>query len=167
MDAVHLHLLLSHVPVLGSLFAVLLLGYALLRKNEETKYLSLIILIFSALVTIPVYLTGEPAEEVAEKLVGVSHAVIEEHESGAKISMILMMITGAVSLLGFLFMRRAMNVARWAVLLAFVLSVVTAGSMVRTGNLGGQIRHTEIGSGGANVPSAETPKRETEKDDDR
>ena len=166
MDPVHIHLLLSHVPVLGSIFATLLLAYAMLRKSDEQKQLALIILIFAALVTVPVYLTGEPTEEVVEKLAGVTHAAIEQHEDAAKISMILMMITGAISLLAVFFQRRAGNVARWVVWLSLVFALVTAGSMIRTGNLGGQIRHTEIGVGSPDVPKAEKPKTERKENDD-
>ena len=172
MDAVHIHLLLNHVPVLATIFAVPLFAYALLRKSDELKRMSLLILVFSALVAIPVYLTGEPAEETVEKLAGVSEAMIEQHEDSAKLSMILLMITGGLSLVGlFLMWSKRAFVAGWFVLLSLVLSALTAVMMARTANLGGQIRHSEIRSGSASPqpeqgPNAGDAKKQKTDDDD-
>ena len=164
MDPVHIHLLLNHIPVIGTLFAVPLFAYALLRKSDELKQLSLIVLIIAAVVTIPVYLTGEPAEEVVEGLAGVSEAVIEQHEDAAKLSMVFMMITGGLSLLGFILIRsRKAFAAGWLVLLSLLFSIATAGLMARTANLGGQIRHSEIRAGDAGLQHAESPAAHQEK----
>ena len=169
MDPVHIHLLLSHVPVLGTLFAVPVLAYGLIRKSDEMKRLGFIILVFAALVTIPVYLTGEPTEHVAEKLTGVSEAIIDPHEDSAKTTMIFMMITGAISLIAFFFTKSTQSLTRWLFLLTLLLSIVTAGLMVRTANLGGQIRHTEIGADGGTPQTdgskTEKPKKEKDGDD--
>lgn len=166
MDAVHIHLLLNHIPVLGSIFGVPLLGYALLRKSDELKQLALAILVFTALVAIPVYLTGEPAEDAVENLAGVSEAIIEQHEDGAKVSLILSIITGALSLAGIVLMKIKKETAGWFVLLPLIFSFATAVSMARTANLGGQIRHTEIRSAGTNATQGEKPSAKQEKDDD-
>ena len=167
MDAVHIHLLLNHIPVIGTIFAVPLFAYALLRKSDELKRLALIILVFAAIVAIPVYLTGEPAEEAVEKLAGVSHTIIEEHEDAAKISMIFLMMTGALSLVGLFLMRtKKAFAAGWFVLISLLFSVITAGLMARTANLGGQIRHSEIRAGNADAQQTENPPAEKSKKDD-
>jgi len=41
MNWAHVHLLLNHLPVVGTFFGVLLLLLALLRKSEELKRVSL------------------------------------------------------------------------------------------------------------------------------
>ena len=169
MDGVHIHLLLNHIPVIGTLFAVPLFGYALLRRSEELKRLSLMILVFSALVAIPVYLTGEPAEEAVEKLAGVSETLIEQHEDSAKLSMVFLMITGAISLLGLILIKiRTSFVAGWFVAVALLFSIATAGMMARTANLGGQIRHSEIRTADTGLPPENRPvdKRKNEGTDD-
>lgn len=169
MDAVHLHLLLNHIPVLGTIFSAPLFAYALLRKSDELKRLSLVILVFSALVAIPVYLTGEPAEEAVEKLSGVSGAMLELHEDGAKVSMILMVIAGAISLLGLVLLKTKNALAGWLVFLALVSSTMTAVSMARTANLGGQIRHSEIRADDPRFTQTERPAdkpKPTKTDDD-
>ena len=170
MDTVHLHLLLNHIPVIGTIFSVPLFAYAVLRKSNELKELALMILVFAALVAIPVYLTGEPAEEAVEKLAGVSTAALELHEDGAKVSMILMAITGVISLLGLVLVKTKKTLAGWFVFLALVSSTMTAVSMARTANLGGQIRHSEIRTGdpgrAETVSPAEKPGKKKVDDDD-
>ena len=165
MEPVHTHLLLSHFPVLGSLVAVPLLIYSLLRKSDELKQLSLIVLVLVALAAIPVYLTGEPAEEVVEKIAGVGEAVIEPHEDAAKIAMIFAMVTGAFSLLSLVLLRAKKELASWLISLSLLLSIGSALMMARVANLGGQIRHSEIRAGDIGAPATEKTKSERKTDD--
>ena len=57
MDAVHLHLLLNHIPILGTLFGLLLLVYALIRKTMTLRK-SACSFVIIGLITIPVFLSG-------------------------------------------------------------------------------------------------------------
>ncbi|HMM78395.1 MAG TPA: hypothetical protein PKC65_00070 [Pyrinomonadaceae bacterium] len=163
MDPVHVHLFLNHFPVICSVLAVPLFLFAYLRKSDELKQLALLVLVFAAAVTIPVYLSGEPAEEVVEKLAGVSHDLIEQHEDAAYFALISMMITGAISLIGLIsmFLKKA-AAAKFLVLVALLSSIGSAGLMLRTSNLGGQIRHSEIRTGDAGTQPADK-----QKDDER
>src|SRR5215470_15297757 len=83
MNWAHVHLMLTHLQVIGTIFGVLLLLLALLKKSEELKRVSLGIFVLTALLALPVYLTGEPAEKVAEHLPGVTEPLIERHENAA------------------------------------------------------------------------------------
>jgi formate hydrogenlyase subunit 3/multisubunit Na+/H+ antiporter MnhD subunit len=167
MDAVHIHLFLNHIPIVGALASVLLLAYATIRKSDEVLRVGFMALVLTALVTIPVYLTGEPAEEVAEKLPGVTDAFIEEHEDAGKLAMIAAVLTGVVALASLLFARRSDKVGQTLTWVTILLSVVTTGAMVRTGGLGGQIRHTEIRSAGtAGAPASRDAERRKESHDD-
>ncbi|HSE38767.1 MAG TPA: hypothetical protein VLG74_15810 [Blastocatellia bacterium] len=147
MDPAHTHLILNHIPVVGLGAAILLLLYAFVRKNDEMKKAALIGFVFLALSAIPVYLTGGEAEERVEHLPGVSEAFIEEHEEAATSSLIAIEILGALSLAGLVMTRRSKAVPKWLAVISLVASVVVAAVMIRTANLGGQIRHTEIRSG--------------------
>ncbi|MBX7062670.1 MAG: hypothetical protein K1X52_13520 [Pyrinomonadaceae bacterium] len=146
-----------------SILSVPLFLYAYWRKSDELKQLALLVLIFAAVVTIPVYLSGEPTEDAVEKLAGVSHDLIEQHEDAAYFAMISMMITGVISLIGFiLMMAKKTAAAKFLVLVALLLAVGSAGLMARTSNLGGQIRHSEIRTG-----DAATQPTEKQKDEDK
>lgn len=173
MDWVHVHLLLNHVPVVGTIIGSLLLLAAMVRKSDELKKASLVIFVVTALVAIPVFLTGEPAEELTENLPGVSEAVVERHEDSALLSLVAVEFLGAVSLLGLILLWRARRTAaRWVVSLALAASIVAAGLMAWTATLGGQIRHTEIRSPASAATvrekGAETDRgKERESEEDR
>lgn len=148
MSLVHLHLLLNHVPVVGTFFALLLFAAAiLLRETVSTKFA----LAFSAalaVVALAVYFTGGAAEEAVEKLAGVTERAIEQHEEAAEVATIAMSIFGAMSLTALVIFRKR-RVPRWVGVAGFAGTVVLSALMGWTANLGGQIRHTEIRS--ANV----------------
>ena len=100
-----------------------------------------------ALVAIPVFLTGEPAEESVEKINGVSENMISLHEEAAEIGIWLMGITGIISLVALYMACKKQKQANIVFLIAVSLLAVSFASMARTGYLGGQIRHTEISNG--------------------
>ena len=98
MNATHFHLLLNHFPVVGTLIGSLLLLWGIIRKQNTIKSVAAVILAVMAALAIPVFLTGEPAEESVEDLPGVSEALIGLHEDAATIAIWLMGITGLASL---------------------------------------------------------------------
>lgn len=147
MTASYVHLLLNHVPVLGTIFGLLLLSLAVLRESEELKRLSLLVFVLIGLSVAPVYMSGERAEEVVEDLPGVLESVIEEHEDSATVSAVGAGLLGVASLWGLWSCRRERNLPRWLVTTALVLSIVAAGLMSRTAQLGGQIVHQEVREG--------------------
>lgn len=152
MSAVHLHLVLNHVPVLGVVFAFGLLLFAFVKPNRGFERLSLTLFVLIALAAIPVYLTGEPSEDAVEHLPGVSEAIIEQHEESATVALASMEALGLLGIVGLIVSRAGKPVPRWIHLSSLALSLVASVLMLRTATLGGQIRHTEIRSG-APVPS--------------
>jgi hypothetical protein len=151
MSGVHLHLLLNHVPVLGTIVCLITLAIGRIRWSRDLIWLGLAGTVVTALITIPVYLTGEPAEDVAKSLPGVTRPIIHEHEEAAEYAIIFMEITGAAALVSMLMGRkREIPRAMIAATLTLLLFVTTV--MARTAWLGGQVRHTEIR---ADAPAAD------------
>ena len=144
MSIVHLHLLLNHVPVIGMAFVLLILGVALWRRNDGMGKLGLAVLAGLSAITAAVFLTGEPAEEAVEGVVGVSESMIHPHEEAAEASLIATAIVGVLAL-GALAVYRRRTLPRWVTGTALAAALVTSGMLGWTANLGGQIRHTEIG----------------------
>ena len=143
----HVHLLLNHIPSLGVIFGLLWLGIAMLRRNEEWKRAALWTFVGAALLTIPTYLTGEPAEHFLENLPGVDFSQIEEHieehEETALFSLIAVEVLGLVSLVGLFLSRGSSRLpTRW-VAACLVLAIVTTGLLTYTSHLGGHTRHPE------------------------
>jgi hypothetical protein len=76
MNPTHVQLMLNHIPVLGAVFGLALLTFALWRKSEELRKAALGTFLVAALVAVPAYLTGEPAEDSVESLPGASASAI-------------------------------------------------------------------------------------------
>ncbi|MGE5174132.1 MAG: hypothetical protein ACM3MD_09925 [Betaproteobacteria bacterium] len=140
----HVHLLINHFPVVGVLGGILLLIYALTRKSEEVKMVSLGVFVLIALMTIAVFFTGQAAEEAVKKLPGVTEGYIGRHEEMAEYAITLMEILGVLALTGLVLLKRLGAIPKLVVLLVLVMSLITAAVVGFTANLGGQIRHTEI-----------------------
>lgn len=157
MNLAHLHLLLNHLPVLGIPFVLILYGVGAARKSDEIKRLSYYFAVAIALATIPAYLTGEPAEKLVKHLPGVTEAFIEPHEEAAELSLILVLISGALATLT-IFMRDSKIVRFLA--MGFVAGLIAAtGVLAYTANRGGQIRHTEIRSDAASAAQTSTQEQ--------
>ncbi|MBS7648846.1 hypothetical protein KEJ17_04285 [Candidatus Bathyarchaeota archaeon] len=147
MNLAHVHLLLNHIPVIGTLVGLLLLIVGMVMKSEELRKVSLGMFAILALLTLPVYFTGEPAGEVVEHLPGVTEEIIEEHEEAALTALIATLILGVISLGGLIYFRHLASLPGWLIKVSLILSIISMGLMGWTANLGGQIRHTEIRAG--------------------
>ena len=144
MDAAHLHLLLNHIPILGTIFGLLLLVYAGMKKSYELKKVSFSVFVVTALITIPVFLTGDGAAHLVRNLPGVSVEIIKQHDRAATLTTIAIELLGAAALLSLWLSRKAQLVAGWMFILMLVLALISSALAVWTGGLGGQVRHTEI-----------------------
>ena len=102
MDLVHVHLLLNHFPVIGLVLGLLLFIFAFVQRSNELKKVSLGIFVLLAILSIPVYFSGEPAEKSVENFPGVSESIIEQHEDAALVALSGLIILGIVSLIAIL-----------------------------------------------------------------
>ncbi len=144
MDPAHIHLLLNHVPLISILIGFFLLSAGLLFRKDDLKTAALILFFAAGLLTIPVYLTGEGAEERIEDFPGVTENWIHNHEEAAEFALIAVLVLGGVSFVGFLAGPEHPKIYVPVVLIALAGSLFAEAVMARTAYLGGQIRHTEI-----------------------
>jgi hypothetical protein len=163
MSGAHLHLILNHVPVLGAVFGLLLLSYGLIRRNDGVVRASLWTLVVVGIAGLAAYWTGEPAEEVVENLPGISEAILERHEEAAFLATIGGGIVGLIALAG-LALHRSRPVAGAYSAVMLLLTGGLFGVMAWTGNLGGQIHHSEIRGG--SVQALQDAGSTDEEDDD-
>ena len=145
MGATHIHLILNHVPMLGIVIAGALLGIALAYRNIQFQRVALGFLVVFALSAIPVYLTGEPAEETVKLAPGVSERMIDRHEKAASTALAAMEGLGGLALLGMLIFRKAAALPRVFAAGVLVLVLTVSGlfgwtGIVRSGNTGCPIR---------------------------
>ena len=164
MDAAHIHLLLSHVPVLAVPLGGGLLLWAALRRSRETLRVALALFVVAGAVAIPVYLTGEPAEETIER-VAPADAFVERHEDTASIAIAAAIALGVVATGAFAVQQVRPAFAAHAGAAAGAVAVVAFSSLAWTASTGGQIRHTEIRADATGV-SAPAGYSERERDHD-
>ena len=144
MSSAHLHILLNHFPVIGTALAAFVLFYGFFKRSDEIKKLSLILLVITSLVTIPVYLTGENAEGSVVSIEGVNEDCIEPHEDFAFKAFIASDIVGALALVVLFMYRKPKHLPMGVAALFFALMLALNGMMAWTAHLGGLINHTEI-----------------------
>jgi len=103
------------------------------------------------LLKIPVYLMGEEAKERVEHLAGVSENLIEAHGELAEKAIWLMGFLGVVSLVNFIGLIKKSSFVKLITTGTLIVSLVTVALFARVGYLGGQIRHSEIRTGNAQL----------------
>ncbi|MEZ4750456.1 MAG: hypothetical protein R3B54_07455 [Bdellovibrionota bacterium] len=143
MNPAQIHLALNHLPIGLVLVAVPLLLVAMWRKSNELRSTALVLLVLAAVVALPAFLSGEPAEEVIEHMPGVSGRLIHEHEEAGEFALILSGILGLVALATLVVQRKKqLHTGVFAGIAA--LGLVSLVTFVRTAHLGGVVRHPEI-----------------------
>lgn len=155
MSTAYVHLLLNHIPVIGTLGCILVLGYGLIRRQQEILRLSLYLFVLVALLTLPVFFSGEGAEDAVRHMPGITRDLIHAHENLARIAMWLTEALGLLALAG---LWQSLRKQRLPLPLAgglVVLSLICAGVLAQTSHLGGIIRHSELR--GETAPAQTSP----------
>jgi hypothetical protein len=150
LDAAHIHLMLNHLPVIGAPLLLLLLTIGLLRGSGELVTVSLALVVGLALATGLVYLTGEPAEDLVERAPWFRDALAETHEEHATVSLVAMLVTGALAGVA-LALRRRPWAGLWLPRVVWGGLALSTALLGWTGWSGGRIRHDELRS--AAVPA--------------
>lgn len=144
MSAAQMHLLLNHVPVFCTLLGIPMLLYGWLKKQPQIVYVALALFGVGALSAVPVYFSGEGAEDMVERLPGVLESLIERHEDLAKIAMLAVEALGLTALVSAFVLYKKPEATRMVMPVLLLLSLGTTGIMAQTAHVGGQIRHSEI-----------------------
>jgi hypothetical protein len=157
MDLAHVHLLLNHFPVIGTIIAFGLFVLGIAGNSEDLKRASLAVFLGISLLSIAVYVSGNGAQDAICKALSaedpcpehdVSKAVIQAHESAALVAFAFMEITGALAWLGLWQFRRVRSIPGWNLTAVALLSIVTVLLIARASSAGGDIRHPEVRSAG-------------------
>ncbi len=147
MNYAHVHIILNHFPTIGTVLGLLLFLYALLRKHDELKEVSLVIFMVMAMLGIPTFITGAAAESAISARSDT--VLVEAHKDAAVLAFVFLAITGTFSWLGLWQARRFGRMATWNKGVVLALSIVTVVCMINTGTMGGEISHAEIRAEGA------------------
>ena len=166
MDSTHLHLTLTHIPIVGTIIGIGILAYGQFSKKGEIKKVALVTFMVMAILTIPVFLTGAEAEETVEHIAGVSEQLIENHEELAETAIWLMGLLGILSLINFFAIIKKLSFTKTISLITLIVSLGTFGLFAKVGNTGGEIRHSEIRTSNVNNDNGIINSSEKEEHDD-
>ncbi|MDP2412745.1 hypothetical protein [Daejeonella sp.] len=144
LNPAHWHLIVNHLPITGSLIAVLILLYGILRKNEGVIKAAYWLFALMAVFAVVATQTGEGAERFILDAKLADEAIIERHVEASNIAEWAMIVVG-VTALAALFINR-LKTLRVMPVIVFILALIAAGLMAWAGLLGGEIMHKEIRS---------------------
>ena len=151
----HVHLLLNHVPTIGSVVALGLFIVAFIRRDEGLKLVGLEVVFAIALLTLPAYMSGVAAFTKLRGQPGVSEPAIRLHQDVALYGFTWMMFAGFIAWLTLWQARRHGRAARGLVAATFALLIMSFAVMARAANLGGDIRHPELGGAAVSIRTAD------------
>lgn len=142
MEGAHAHLLFNHFPIIGTIIAILVLAAGIILKNDSVKKTALAIAIFTAVMTIPAFLTGEDAEHALKAIDQAPMEIIHEHEELGEIGIWTTLAIGLLA--AFTFMKMKTNLSKMLCIVILLALIGNALFMAQVSNAGGEIRHTEI-----------------------
>ena len=144
MNGAQLHLALNHFPIILSFVAVAISCWGLLCKNAEIKKVGLSLIIATSVFAGIAFLTGEPAEEVLEKWPSFSKELVHEHEEAGEAALIISIAAGVFAIATVILNKKRSSIAHYAFLLSLAIATLSVFAFLRTGHLGGIIKHEEI-----------------------
>jgi uncharacterized membrane protein len=144
MNYAHLHLVLNHFPIIGTIIGLGLLLLSFGGNSGDLRRSGLIVFAANALLAIPTFLSGFGARIMLSQDPSVPSALIERHEAAAMLSLWFMETTGALALVALWRSHRTSRPGRWHAPTVLLFALLTVGLMSRTGNTGADIRHPEV-----------------------
>lgn len=151
MNDAHLHMVVNHFPIIGTILAVGVLLAGIFLKNNSVKNTAYILFIIAAIFAFFSMATGEGAEEMVEDMPNIGKQIIHEHEEIAEKLALVLYLVGGISILGlFMNIKNHAN-ANFVSYIVLVLSLLGVFLAQKVGTSGGEIRHTEIRAINSNV----------------
>jgi len=144
MNLAHVHVVINHVPSLGSVVAVCLLVFAILKRNDVLKKATFQLLVFISLMALPTFMTGNASQAILKNQSDVTKGLIQAHENAAIWTLTLMCITGTFAWFGLWQFRRFSRPGFGNTAAVLIFSLMTTAAILRTANMGGDINHAEI-----------------------
>lgn len=164
MNDAHLHMVVNHFPIIGTIFGFGILIAGLVLKNKTLINTSFILFIVAAVFGALSMGTGEGAEELVEDMPNIGKQIIHEHEELAEKLALLLYVLGALSLVG-LYLNFKNN-AKAKLLSFLILGIAAVGLFLvqKVGTSGGEIRHTEIRENAITTVSGSVKQSEEHED---
>lgn len=144
MNDAHFHMVVNHVPIIGTIFGIGILVTGMLLKNWSLKNTAYVIFAISAVFAALSMYFSEGAEELVEDMPNIGHQIIHEHEEIAEKFAIVMYATGFFGLASLFTFYKKLRFANIFSYITLALALLAGVLTKFVGTSGGEIRHTEI-----------------------
>lgn len=144
MNDAHLHLIVNHFPIIGTILGLGILITGIILKNNTVKSTAYVLFIVAAIFAAFSMGTGEGAEELVEDMPSVGKQIIHEHEEMAEKLAIVLYVLGVISIAGLFLNYKKLASAKLVSFVALIIAIVGVFFAQQTGTTGGEVRHTEI-----------------------
>jgi uncharacterized membrane protein len=144
MNGAHLHLVVNHFPIIGTILGLGILITGIILKNNTVKSTAYVLFIVAAIFAAFSMGTGDGAEELVEDMPSVGKQIIHQHEEMAEKLAIVLYVLAAISLAGLYLNFKKHAKAQLVAIAALVVAIGATFLAQQTGTTGGEIRHTEI-----------------------
>src|SRR3954469_16536648 len=94
MNLAHVHIVLNHVPSLGSVAGLLLLAAGIYKKDEGIKQFAYGVLVLISMAVLPTYITGAESQKIVSKSPTFSAGMVQLHQNAAMITLLCMTFAG-------------------------------------------------------------------------
>jgi hypothetical protein len=144
MNLAHVHIILNHIPSLGSIACLCFLAAAIYTKNDTLKKYTLVALVLIALTVLPTYVTGTEALRIVRNQPAMSRPMVEIHQNAAMVTLLMMTITGTLAWFGLWELRRFSHTGTVTSVGTLLSTALTVAAILYTASLGGKISHPEV-----------------------
>lgn len=168
MNDAHLHMVVNHFPIIGTIFGLGILITGIILKNNSVKNTAYVLFIVAAVFAAFSMGTGEGAEEMVEDMPNIGKRIIHEHEEIAEKLALILYLLAAVSLAGLILNLKNHSKAKLISFIAVIVATAAVYIATLVGTSGGEIRHTEIRNGNtvSNSPKENSVKKESKEDNE-
>jgi uncharacterized membrane protein len=144
MNLAHLHIMLNHVPSLGSIAGLLLLAAGIYKKDEAIKQFAYGVLVLITMAVLPTYISGAEAQRIVEKSPTYSAGMVQMHQNAAMITLLIMTAAGMFAWFGLWEYRRHSRSSSLTTMATLLATMAAVSVVLVTASIGGKISHQEI-----------------------
>ena len=147
MDPIRIHLVLNHLPIIGSALALGVLLVGIIRSNLTVIRTALAVAVVSLAAVPVVNWSGEEAEERVEDAAWLDAdgaEWLDEHEERGEAAVATLLSALVVSVLALVLGAYRESWLKWAAIVAALSLAIGLGNGLWAAASGGKIRHTEI-----------------------
>lgn len=170
MNDAHLHMVVNHFPIIGSILGLGILITGMILKNNSVKNTAYVLFIVAAIFAAFSMGTGEGAEEMVEDMPNIGKRIIHEHEEIAEKLALVLYLLAAISLTGLILNIKNHSKAKLVSYIAVIVAIAGVYISTLVGTSGGEIRHTEIRKDAITskvLPNGSTSKEVSKEDEDK